>query len=440
MRKNRSYRIRLAPVIMALAMAVAAPGLCASSATAAADTAPTQNTAMRSDISALMSRIDALPSVDDVTADDADEVVRLKKTYDSLSLSDRLQVSNSDKLTAICDKLEESGVISTTSGTEQDNARTDAPTDGDTAVQTTRYRFAMQQDTSLSLVMRFVTDIDGDGSGDFPDRMVLTDPYGNTTPVTRSASALHDDTMDVDLVWTKNFLQLDIRSMTPGTWTIETSSPVTVSRMAYAGAKKTIKPESTSVQAPAEGETAVATPVPEETDGEQAAIEAAEAQRRGSMIKLVAIAVGGAGLVVFLLRFSKTNHPAGSRDKADGYDTSTDEQETMPSPDEHQQEELMAALKKAQEKEQQNWTGRETEREDKTETGHEDKQTESGDEKNRTGGDELTEYTEGDTEVLSANRQTEPARSAAQSPDEGNGGQTSGENDEDDTEDIGGID
>ena len=401
--------------------------LCALGVSAAAPSAASQNTASSSalsgstassavssatsvppQIAALIAQIDALP--DDAASADADYVQKLMDAYDALSLSERLQVTNSDRLSEIYDQLAQSGAVSrAASGTPTPDT---GAADGDKVIQTTRYRFSVGEKDSLSIVVRFVTDLDGDGKGDIPDRMVLTDPYGNTTPITRTASSLHDNTMDIDLIWEANFLQRDIRSAETGTWSLETSAAVTVSRMAYAGARKKIIPESTSIKPAASGTVSSLTPVPEESEAPAVGTEETGSSANGGLVRTAAIAVIGIALMVFLFRFSKKSGKK-TETKTDGY-TAEEPDDLKKFADAEDDVESMKAAMEQSELAEIEESGKVGADPDQADTGQE-----AADDGNlseeQEADDGLTSYTEGDTSLLT--KEDRPGQEPPQQPE-----------------------
>lgn len=216
--------------------------------------------------------ISELPETEDITDEDAEAVEEAMNAYNSLSTADKLGVEGYEKLSDDYEELTGSGILIDDNEEEKENEETqrqiqDSLQESDSnETQVTKYVFSISRsESTASIVIRYTTDTDGDGYGDMPERIVLTDPDGISTAIVKSSASMKDETMDIAISWEQRFVQLDIASAAEGKWTITTSEPVTVTRMPYAGIRQEIKPENassggTDAGAPEEAEEAAETP------------------------------------------------------------------------------------------------------------------------------------------------------------------------------------
>ena len=198
-----------------------------------------------SEAAAIVSRIEALPTLEDLTDSYANEVHNIMNAYRNLPHVDKLEVTNIDKLQKAYDKLITTGAIIDTEAEslqrqiEEQQMRNAMEISGQQASQAIEYTFASegQQDGVASIMIRYTSDTNGDGKGDIPERIVLTSPTNESTPVSNASVAMKDSTMDIALTWAESFVQMDIAYATQGNWTITTSTPVSFTRMNYAGVR-----------------------------------------------------------------------------------------------------------------------------------------------------------------------------------------------------------
>lgn len=203
------------------------------------------------DVEALSSRIEALPSLEDVKESDGKEVTALMKMYKDLSIADKIDVPNYEKLENLYNKLVEDGIITDEEKNtleEEEIAKNQQQgkeaSDKNVEAKTQEFVFDIDDGDQSTIIARFTGDSDGNGQQNIPDRIVLTSPDGKTYPITNTSVTMQDaGVMKIDLTWTSNFLQLDFTEAKPGRWSINTSEPVTFSQTPYAGAMKNIKAE-----------------------------------------------------------------------------------------------------------------------------------------------------------------------------------------------------
>lgn len=197
----------------------------------------------------ILTRIDSLPMIEDITEQDAKEVQGLMEAYAELPMNEKLEIENYEKLKTSYDKLVRDGFITNEMQSEleeKQNRITRQKSKSEstkTATKQTEYNFKMARDEQVTIMMRYTVDIDGDGITDTPDRVTMTSPSGKTYPVSNSAINMKDENLINALTWTDNYLQMDIGYAEEGLWTIQVSVPVTFSQEAYQGAALAIDAE-----------------------------------------------------------------------------------------------------------------------------------------------------------------------------------------------------
>ena len=216
---------------------------------------PISVAASADDIAKVNEMIEQLPEVEDIKEDDAAAVKEAMEAYQALSTADKLKVEGYEKLDKEYENMINAGFITDEERRameEAERARREQgtlQTSGQTESEATSYVFNISDvQKDLSVVVRYVTDLDGDGYGDMPDRIVLTSPSGSSTSLSNASANLSDGTMNITCTWERNFLQLDIASAEYGKWSITTSDPVTFTKMPYAGVKQEIVPEDDRTQ------------------------------------------------------------------------------------------------------------------------------------------------------------------------------------------------
>lgn len=256
--------------------------------------------AFAADAAQVTQMIEALPEKEDITEDDADAIKKAMEEYRSLSMSEKLNVPNYDKLEDAYEEAKKAGYLESEVPQEQKDAedamREQAGMHESSEVETgtMEYVFAVSDNSpTTSIVVHYITDLTGDGMGDMPSRIVLTSPEGVTTPLSNGSSGLKDETMDIALTWEPNFMQLDVAYATNGKWKITTSDPVTFRAMPYAGVRKDITPEDDKEKA-------------------DAGMTDQEEENGGSKTKNIVLIVFLCGILVFLGKkyiFKKPDDP-----------------------------------------------------------------------------------------------------------------------------------
>ena len=200
--------------------------------------------------------IELLPKEkEDVTQENAKDIEKAMEAYEELDMADRLKVEDYKKLEKLYDAADHAGYITHRDDViKEDEERAEQSQRGleeseSTETNDMKYVFNItSREKDMSIVVHYITDLNGDGTGDMPSRIVLTSPAGVTTPVSNSNTALKDETMDISLTWEDSFMQMDIAYADPGKWVISTSDPATFRKMPYAGIRKEIKAEDEKVK------------------------------------------------------------------------------------------------------------------------------------------------------------------------------------------------
>lgn len=320
------------------------------------------------EVEALSSRIEALPSLEDVQESDAKEVVALVKMYKELSMADKIEVPNYEKLEDIYNKLIGDGVIANEekeSIQEQEIIKQEQEkkevSNKEVEAQTQEYVFDIDDTGMTTVIVRFTSDSNGDGKNDIPDRIILTSPEGNTYPISNTSVTMQDgDIMKIDLTWTSNFLQLDFSKAMYGRWSINTSEPVTCSQTPYAGAMKEIKPENKKEEDSAE--TAEAPELDEDGNVVDPNKETEEGEGGGLSIMdilIPVVLVGGIITMIVLMKKNKQGQgdlPGGMSKKNKGKaNNQANNQINVPMPDDDiSEEDLIKEMKMMQAKNNEN--------------------------------------------------------------------------------------
>lgn len=164
------------------------------------------------DAGIISERIEKLPE-EEVTEETAKEAEQLMDAYNELPMAEKLNVENYSKLERICKAAVRAGYVGETENTmssDQARAAMEQVTleeSANTETGTTEYIFQSSPSSDeMSIVIHYLTDINGDGEGDAPARIILISPKGVTTPLAATNTRLLDDTMDIGLVWERTFM------------------------------------------------------------------------------------------------------------------------------------------------------------------------------------------------------------------------------------------
>lgn len=273
--------------------------------------------AQSAEAQALISRIDGLPPIEDIGEPHALEVKALMETYAGLPMSEQIHVKNYDSLKNSYDRLVDTGFITNEMQAEieeQQNLalqQSNKKDSGRTSAQETEYNFTLREKEQITIMLRYTTDTDGDGTTDVPDRITLTSPFGNIYPVSNAALALKDADLNNALTWTDNYLQTDIAEAAAGTWTIQTSVPVTFSSESYKGAALPIEAEGSGTEELADSA------IEYDEDGNPIRPGDEEEEKSGGgflLILLILLLLGGLGAIAFVFLRGRRSQTPGGRD------------------------------------------------------------------------------------------------------------------------------
>lgn len=208
--------------------------------------------------------VDSLPDdPNSLTIEQKQKVSNLMVEYQKFSMADKLSIKNYSKLEtlanvknetetgehkSIAEQLEEQQKSNqksnepTTNTTAQADSQTTKDSDAAILAKATEYTLEYDALKPVSLIVRFVTDEDGDGKTDVPSRIVLLAPNGDSLPISKASVVMKDKatSLNATLTWTDNYLQIDFATAMDGKWSVQTSIPVTFTKKDYAGSKEDI--------------------------------------------------------------------------------------------------------------------------------------------------------------------------------------------------------
>jgi hypothetical protein len=208
--------------------------------------------------------VDSLPDdPNQLTIEQKQKVSNLMVEYQKFSMADKLSIKNYSKLEtlanvknetatgehkSIAEQLEEQQKSNqksnkpTTNTTAQADSQTTKDSDAAILAKATEYTLEYDALKPVSLIVRFVTDEDGDGKTDVPSRIVLLAPNGDSLPISKASVVMKDKatSLNATLTWTDNYLQIDFATAMDGKWSVQTSIPVTFTKKDYAGSKEDI--------------------------------------------------------------------------------------------------------------------------------------------------------------------------------------------------------
>ena len=208
--------------------------------------------------------INSLPDdPNQLTIEQKQKVSNLMVEYQKFSMADKLSIKNYSKLEtlasvknetatgehkSIAEQLEEQQKSNqksnepTTNTTAQADSQTTKDSDAAILAKATEYTLEYDALKPVSLIVRFVTDEDGDGKTDVPSRIVLLAPNGDSLPISKASVVMKDKatSLNATLTWTDNYLQIDFATAMDGKWSVQTSTPVTFTKKDYAGSKEDI--------------------------------------------------------------------------------------------------------------------------------------------------------------------------------------------------------
>lgn len=208
--------------------------------------ADTQETTVTGDeaVDRVSGMIDSLP--DSITQEDEEKVEEARAEFDKLTMAQKVRVYNLEKLIDAESKLSAIQNVNEGADTEDPDKQSESveegavssssETDGETE---NAYTFTITADRpDTSIVVRYTSDLDGDGAGDIPEITIIS-PDGEKSPAVENTTGIEDSSISAAFSWETNYMQIDVASAQEGQWTIATSIPVTFEEMDYLGAKQT---------------------------------------------------------------------------------------------------------------------------------------------------------------------------------------------------------
>ena len=196
-----------------------------------------------------------------LTTEEKQKVANLMVEYQNMQMAEKLSIKNYSKLEklanlkgtdssqkTIAEQLadqkaeKEKGNEPTTNNTASTTAQESKEGNAAVLAKATEYTLEYDPQNPVSVIIRFVTDEDGDGKTDIPSRIVLIAPNGDSLPISKAAVMMKDKgtSLNSSLTWTDDYLQIDFATAMEGNWSIQTSIPVTFTKKAYAGSKEEI--------------------------------------------------------------------------------------------------------------------------------------------------------------------------------------------------------
>lgn len=183
------------------------------------------------DIDALANDIDALLNTTDPTTEQIND---LKIRIDAIPVAERIKIPRLAEFQALANTNDTPAIKPETNENKADSK---------TVSESNEYTLALDENHSVTLVVRYTEDADGDGRFDVPE-LTVTSPTGDIYEI-------HGDMpkgMKGAITATESFIQFDISSASAGNWTFASSVNVMFNRMDYQGATALIEEESQESQ------------------------------------------------------------------------------------------------------------------------------------------------------------------------------------------------
>ena len=194
----------------------------------------------------------------DMEYPDTKKVSALRKSYEKLSDSDKVRVTNIDALAQA-----EARIIALTQSQAETQSVAQVNTNNSTRVDdvnSTEYTFISTPNQSLTLVLRYTTDDNSDGRGDRPEITIIS-PDSIETPLTTKMTEIKDSRTNIAFIWEQSFFQMDVAYAAEGSWTIKTDIPVTFMKSDYKGNQALL----TAIKEETETPKATPTPIPQQS-------------------------------------------------------------------------------------------------------------------------------------------------------------------------------
>jgi len=260
--KNKLFAVLLTLVILSAPVSVLAAGDDSGDIMVTNTVSPLQEDAekMRALADEVRGEID---SYRDKEATDLDESAVRETRHKYVSLPDayRVLVGSTDALEAAEALLEIS----------YDDGELVSPASADPDTKTgTDYTFVIDDSSEDTSVSASFIDSDSDGAVDVPT-FTLTSPDGSGISCSTDMSHLESASGTLDLTWTDDFVQFDIKNGLPGSWSLTATSPAMFTLVSSAVVSE-FQPEEEQAPEPA-GEEPEA---PEEEESEEASPAPAE--------------------------------------------------------------------------------------------------------------------------------------------------------------------
>lgn len=232
--------------------------------------------------------IDALPDVSSITDSDRTAVKTAGEAYDGLSDADKVHVTNAAKLQelrnvfSIKDAQKNSG-----------SGNGDTAAEGITAAETapaanTQFEFSIDDLTkSVSIIIHYEYDTDGDGVNDTPD-VSLISPKGEEIKLQEGYPQVERDALTAQAAWSDNQMEIDIEKAQSGTWKVNSSIPVVFEKSTYKAPAASITP---SVE------------------------EGKNKTKKSSRLKSIVWIICSAAAIIFLLLFAKKHDEKAAKEK-----------------------------------------------------------------------------------------------------------------------------
>ncbi len=201
--------------------------LCSLALPVFAESGETTGTVTSSFTPSMESVMELIENIDE-TNPDADAVAEARSMYEQLTMAQKTQVTNIDKLIAAEEALRAAAAATPVPETEPPatTPQPGATEDGEGQKSSTKYTLRISEyKKSAAVVITHTTDSDGDGVLEAP-RITLTSPDGVEIIVEYDETAVHNSLCEIDIERSETQTVLKIAQADYGTWTVQTSNRV----------------------------------------------------------------------------------------------------------------------------------------------------------------------------------------------------------------------